>query len=69
MCMCKKCMIICGGLFLALGVLFLLKDLNIWNFWNIQWYTAILIVVGVGHIASGKCPDCETARAGKMPKK
>jgi len=67
--MCKKCMTICGGLFLVLGVLFLLRDLGKWNFWNIQWYTAILIVVGVGHIASSKCPDCEMARTGKMGKK
>lgn len=67
--MCKKCMTICGGLFLVLGVLFLLRDLNVWDFWNIQWYTAILIVVGVAHIASSKCPDCEAARGGRMPKK
>ena len=65
MCMCKKCMTICGGLLLVLGVLFLLRDLNIWNFWNISWYTAVLIVGGVAHIGSSKCPDCQAMREGK----
>ena len=58
-------MTICGALFLVLGVLFLLQDLGKWDFWNISWYTAVLIVVGVAHVASSKCADCEAVRKGK----
>ena len=55
-----------GGVsFLVLGVLFLLKDLNKWNFWGISWYTALFIVVGIGHLGASKCKDCEAARTGK----
>jgi len=51
---------------LALGVIFLLGDLNIWNFWGISWWTALFLLGGVGHVAMSKCPDCQ---AMKMPKK
>lgn len=67
--MCKKCMSICGILFAALGVGFLLQDLGYWNFWNISWYTAVILLAGVGHFASSKCPDCDAARSGKGGKK
>lgn len=72
MCVCKKCMTIGGAVFLVLGLLYLLADLKLiegWNFWNIQWYTALFLAVGAGHLASSKCPDCEVARTGKMGKK
>ena len=62
-------MMIGGAAFLVLGVLFLLKDLGKWDFWGVNWYTALFLVVGVGHLASSKCPDCEVARTGKMGKK
>ncbi|MBW2996998.1 hypothetical protein KY349_01515 [Candidatus Woesearchaeota archaeon] len=38
----------CGLIVLALGVLFLLRDLNVWNFWNIQWWTAAFLLMGLG---------------------
>lgn len=56
---CKKCQGICGWLMLIAGVLFLLQNLNIWNFWNIQWYTVLFILLGVGGIAMRSCPDCQ----------
>ena len=62
---CKKCMVVCGAIFLVLGVLFLLRDLGKWDFWNIQWWTALFIAMGVGHLASSKCPECEVARSGR----
>ena len=61
---CKKCKAITLGLILALGVLFLIKDLGIWNFWNINWWTALFLVIGITHIAKGKCKDCQ-AEMGK----
>ena len=69
MCMCKKCTMICGVLFLALGVLFLLVDLGYWDFWGINWWTAVLLVGGVAGLASSKCPDCQAVRTGGMAKK
>ena len=62
-------MMIGGVAFLVLGLLFLMKDLGTWDVWGVSWYTALFIVVGVGHLASSKCPDCEAARTGKMSKK
>jgi hypothetical protein len=58
-------MSISGGLFLVLGVLFLLQDINIWNFWNISWYTGVLVVLGTTCLASSKCAECEAARGKK----
>lgn len=58
MCMCEKCGKMCGVLVLALGILFLLQDLNVWNFWNIKWYTAVFVLVGLGALLCGKCPEC-----------
>jgi hypothetical protein len=58
-------MSISGGLFLVLGVLFLLQDLSIWSFWNISWYTGVLVVLGTACFASSKCAECEAARGKK----
>ena len=69
MCVCKKCTSMCGVLLLALGVVFLLRDVGIWDFWNIQWWTAVLIAAGVGSLASAGCPDCKAIRTGGMAKK
>lgn len=65
MCVCKKCLTLGGVSFLVLGVLFLLRDMNIWNFWGIQWWTALFIVIGVGQLGSANCPDCQAIRKGK----
>jgi len=58
-------MMIGGAAFLVLGVLFLLVDLGQWDFLGVSWWTALFIVVGVGHLASSKCPDCQMIREGK----
>ena len=59
MCMCKKCGKMMGGLVLILGVLFLLRDLKVWEFWNIQWWTAVFILGGFGLLCTRCCPDCQ----------
>ena len=56
---------ICGGLMLAAGVLFLLRDLGIWNFWNLQWWTVLFILMGVGSLGWAHCPDCQMVAKGK----
>ena len=65
--MCKKSGMLCGLSVLALGILFLLRDLGVWNFWNIQWWTALFLLVGVGHLSWSKCADCQ-AMDGKSKK-
>ena len=62
---CNNCLKVSGAIFVVLGVLFLLRDLAIWEFWNISWWTALFIVVGVGSFASSKCPECTAIRTGK----
>ena len=62
---CDKCMKLCGAVFLLSGVAFLLRDLDIWDFWNIQWYTVLFIFWGIGAFAMMKCPDCQAMRKSK----
>jgi len=32
---------------LIVGVLFLFRDLGWWDFWNIQWWTILFLVIGL----------------------
>ena len=57
--LCKKCCTVCGLLVLILGILFLLQDLAIWNFWGVSWYTAAFLLVGIAHIGACCCKDCK----------
>ena len=59
---CKKCLGVCGVLMTLAGVLFLLRDLNIWGFWNVQWWTVAFLLMGVGHLGMRSCPDCMAMR-------
>lgn len=43
---------------LVAGVLFLLADKGVWNFWGLSWYTVLFIVIGVVAVASSTCADC-----------
>lgn len=63
--MCKKCGMMGGLLFLVAGILFLLVDLNVWSFWNLQWWTVVFILAGLGMMCSGCCGDCCKMRNGK----
>jgi len=40
----------CSFVALIVGVLFLLQDLGIWNFWNISWYTVGFLLIGAGFL-------------------
>ena len=44
--MCKNHMLWGGLLILVVGVLFLLRDLNVWNFWNIQGWSILFLLIG-----------------------
>jgi len=62
---CDKC---CNGtawLFLIIGVIFLLGDLSLWDFWGIQWYTALFVILGITWIAKGSCKECKIKRKKK----
>ena len=63
--MCNKCMKIGGAIFLVLGIVFIMKDMGKWDFWGINWWSAVLLVYGLVHIASSMCKDCEAVRKGK----
>jgi len=59
---CKKCMKIGGIIFLVLGLLFLLVDIGVWNFFSIQWWTVIFILMGLMTLGQNSCPDCQAMR-------
>jgi len=65
MCMCPKCAKISGVLVLLLGVALLLKDLAIWNFWGVSWYTGLILLFGIGGLASSACKECQAVKKGK----
>ena len=62
---CSNCLKIGGASFLVLGVIFLLRDFNIWDFWGIQWWTAAFVVIGIGTLGSAHCPNCQAVRGEK----
>jgi hypothetical protein len=55
-----------AGLFgLVFGAAFLLRDLNVWTFWNIQWYTVFFLLGGLTAAASSGCKDCKALRVAR----
>lgn len=60
--MCGKCTKITGAILLVLGILFVLVDFGVWTFWNIQWWSALLLVSGICYLASSSCPDCKSSK-------
>jgi len=62
---CDKCKGMCGALLLIFGILFLLRDLNVWNFWNIQAWTIIFVLVGCGMLCASRCPECKAEKKKK----
>ena len=56
--LCKKCLAITGSLTFLAGIGFLLQNLNVWNFWNLNWWTVAFLLVGLSTLASRFCPKC-----------
>jgi hypothetical protein len=50
---------------LALGAAFLLADFGVWDFFGINWWSALLVWFGLGGVMMAKCPDCCMAVMGK----
>ncbi|HLC63509.1 MAG TPA: hypothetical protein VJJ21_04280 [Candidatus Nanoarchaeia archaeon] len=55
---CGKCKKASAVLLLLVGLAFLGKDLGWWSFWNITWYTALFLVIGISWTAKSCCGDC-----------
>ena len=56
---CAKCNKVCGLLMLLAGILFLLRDLAIWDFWGVQWWTVLFLLFGIGGVAGSSCKECQ----------
>lgn len=50
----NKCKMRMGCLIFILGIIFLLKDLGVWNFWGISVGTVAFIIVGIAVIKHAK---------------
>lgn len=47
---CKTCALIA----VIVGVLFLLQDRGIWDFWNLSWYTVAFLIIGLGSLVGAR---------------
>ncbi len=56
---CMKCQKVSSILFLLLGIAFIMVDLGVWTFWDIKWWSALLIIMGIGGLAATTCKDCQ----------
>ncbi len=59
---CKKCCMVTAVLLLLLGVLFLLVDIGLWDFWNVQWWTAVFLLMGIVGLAQSGCKNCQSMK-------
>ena len=54
-----------GGVLVVLGVLFLLRDLDVWNFFNISWWTVMFLGMGICSLVHACCSCGTPAKNGK----
>ncbi|MBI3032342.1 hypothetical protein HYY69_02610 [Candidatus Woesearchaeota archaeon] len=59
---CAKCCKLGAVLVVVLGVLFLLVDLGKWDFWGINWWTALFLVCGVVCFGKSCCKECQSCK-------
>tara|TARA_Y100000310_G_scaffold345729_1_gene468933 strand:+ start:13758 stop:13949 length:192 start_codon:yes stop_codon:yes gene_type:complete len=59
---CGKCSKVSALIFLIVGLLFLLVDVGVWDFWNLQWWTILFLIIGVTCFAMGTCKDCQAMK-------
>jgi hypothetical protein len=62
---CAKCKKLCAVVFVLLGIAFLARDLGYWNFWNISWWTALFLWLGIASFGMTRCPECCAIAPGK----
>ena len=63
--MCNKCSGITGTIVLIVGILFLLRDFNVWGFWGVSWWSAAFVIFGIAKLCSRSCADCQMMMKGK----
>ncbi|MEK6904611.1 MAG: hypothetical protein AABW87_03390 [Nanoarchaeota archaeon] len=56
--MCQKCCKVSGWLYLILGIIFLLVDFGTWDFWGINWWSAVIVLWGLCHVCKANCKEC-----------
>ena len=66
---CRKCTKFCAVSFLVLGLLFLLKDLGVVNFWIVEWWTVLFLLTGLAGLGQSNCAECQASMGRSMPKK
>lgn len=68
---CNKCSKGVGIVLLIAGLIFLLQNLAVWDFWGIQWYTVAFVLLGVSYLGCSSCTDCQAccSTETKGPKK
>ncbi|MFH1972295.1 MAG: hypothetical protein ABIJ18_02340 [archaeon] len=59
MILCKKCAMMVAALTLLVGLAFLCVDLGFWAFWNINWWTAALGILGFALLLQANCKACQ----------
>ena len=43
----KKCPAWCAWIVLIIGIIYLLQDLNVWNWWPFNWWTVLFVLMGL----------------------
>ncbi|MFQ5621327.1 MAG: hypothetical protein ACE5FT_05790 [Candidatus Nanoarchaeia archaeon] len=57
--MCDKCGKLCAWVWLILGVLLLARDFGMNYLGGVQWYSAVILLWGLGMVAKGQCKMCK----------
>tara|TARA_Y100000310_G_C20410355_1_gene681653 strand:- start:617 stop:826 length:210 start_codon:yes stop_codon:yes gene_type:complete len=57
--------------FLVLGVLFLLSDLNVWTFFGgtLKWWTILFLIMGILGLTTCRDHNCQPVAKNSKPKK
>lgn len=56
---CSGCGRMGGIALIVFGIIYLLVDLGVWNFWGISWWTMAFLLIGIGSIGCASCADCQ----------
>ena len=65
---CAKCTKVMAVILLIVGILYLGQDYAWWDFWKVSWFTAVVLILGIGKLANSKCPDCQAMQSGDKKK-
>ena len=64
---CEKCGKYFGLVLLVVGLFFLLRDFNVWNFWGIGAWTVLFILAGCAMMCRGCCKCCNDGCCNAAP--